>query len=132
MKKIFLIILIGILLIGGVFLLTNKYSKPEASQSTASLRSSVKEITFYYLPTCSWCQKVKKEGTLEKIEQLGIKVTKINAAIGPIRHEFQGVPTFVINKKVYSGYKTFEELKELFVCPVEPSPVQASKSFINI
>ena len=134
MKKIFLIILSGILLIGGGFLLANKYSKPEASQSTASLQSSVKEITFYYLPTCSWCQKVEKEGTLEKIEQLGIKVNKINASIGPIRDKFEGVPTFVIDGKVYTGYKTFEEVKELLGYPKEnssASPAAPTQNTVN-
>ena len=120
------IVIAVILIAGGFFLL----KKPEGKNIGQS-QCQVKEITFYYLDGCEWCQKVKKEGTLEKIEQLGIKVTKINAAIGPIRHEFQGVPTFVINEKVYSGYRTFEELKELFVCPAEPSPVQASKPFLG-
>ena len=109
---IFIVVAV-ILIAGGFFLL----KKPEG-KNVGQSQCQVKEITFYYLDQCGWCQKVKKEGTLEKIEQLGIKVTKINAAIGPIRHEFQGVPTFVINEKVYSGYRTFEELKELFVCPV--------------
>ena len=93
--------------------MVGKYSKPAASDLTASLQSSVKEITFYYLPTCSWCQKVEKEGTLEKIEQLGIRVKKIDVSIGPIRDKLDGVPTFVIDGKVYTGYKTFEEIKEL-------------------
>jgi protein-disulfide isomerase len=48
---------------------------------------------------------------------LGIKINKINAAIGPIFHQITGVPTFVIDGKVYTGYKTFEELKDLLGCP---------------
>jgi len=50
---------------------------------------------------------------------LGVKINKINAAVGPVRHKFQSVPTFVINGKVYEGYKTFEEIKELLDCSVE-------------
>jgi len=123
MQKKFFIILIGILvLIGGGFLLVDKYSKPDTSQQS-------KEIFFYYLPTCSWCQKVEKDGTLEKIGQLGIRVTKINAAIGPIRHKFEAVPAFVIDGKVYSGYKTFEEIKELLGYPKENNPTDNQTSF---
>lgn len=119
MKKILLSILIAMSLIGGVWLLVREPS----SSSDISSQSPVKEITFYYLPTCPWCQKVEQEGTLEKIEQLGIKVNKINASIGPIRHKFEGVPTFVINEKVYSGYRTFEEIKELLGYPKENTPI---------
>ncbi|MDP3093886.1 MAG: Fe-S-containing protein [bacterium] len=128
------VVIVAVLIVGGFFLL-RKPEKKDIGQS----QCQVKEIIFYYLDGCEWCQKVKNEGTLEKIEQLGIKVTKINAAIGPVRHKFQGVPTFVINEKVYSGYRTFEELKELFACQADneqnpqaqPSPVQAEKPFLG-
>lgn len=46
----------------------------------------------------------------------GVKIKRINANIGPVRHRFRDVPTFVIDEKVYSGYKTFDELKELLSC----------------
>ncbi len=135
MKKIFLIILIISILIGS-FWLVNKYFR-QPNQNNPISECEVKEITFYYLETCEWCNKVKSEGTLEKIEKLGIKVNKINAAIGPIRDKFQGVPTFVINEKVYSGYKTFEELKELLRCPkgennqTQSQPISVVLSDIN-
>ena len=114
MKKIFLAILIAVGLIGGAWLFTRQLNSPS---DVSSSQCQVQEITYYYLDQCGWCQKVKSEGTIDKIEALGVKVNKINAAIGPIRHKFEGVPTFVINDKVYSGYKTFEELKELLGCP---------------
>lgn len=139
MKKISLIILIIAILVAGVWLI-NKISKSPESSSISQCQ--VQEMTFYYLEQCDWCQKVKNEGTIEKIEQLGVKVNKIDAAVGPIRHKFEGVPTFVINEKVYSGYKTFDELKELLGCPTDskqgleaqnqtPPPVQAEKAFFG-
>jgi hypothetical protein len=77
MKKIFLIILILAILSGGVlFFVKQKSASPSASQC------QVKKITYYYLDNCPWCQKIKSEGTLDKIEALGIKINKINAAIG--------------------------------------------------
>ncbi len=115
MKKISLVVLIVSVLIGG-FWLANKYFK-QPSQNGPISECEIKEITFYYLETCEWCNKVKNEGTIEKIEQLGIKVKKIDAAVGPIRHKFEGVPTFIIDGQAYTGYKTFEGLKELLNCP---------------
>jgi len=127
MKKTLGFILIAVLLAGGIWLVKTFPKKTQEASSQTSV-CQVKEITFYYLDGCEWCNKVKAEGTIEKIEQLGIKVTKINAAIGPIRHKFQGVPTFVINGKVYEGYRTFDEIKELLACPlsneVKPNETQ--------
>jgi len=124
MKKTYLVILIIVGLIAGVWLLVRQ---PDSSTNVFS-RCQVQEMTYYYLDQCGWCQKVKSEGTLDKIEALGLKVNKINAAIGPIRHKFQGVPTFVINEKIYSGYKTFEELSELLECQKAESRFSASQN----
>jgi len=114
---IFAVVVI-VLIIGGFFLL----KKPEEKNISQS-QCQVQEMTFYYLDTCGWCQKVKSEGTIDKIEALGVKVNKINAVIGPIRHKFEGVPTFIINDKVYSGYKTFDELSKLLGCSQDSDQV---------
>ncbi len=120
MKKYLIVSVIIILLaVGGFYALKKSGSPPAASD---------KEIIFYYLKTCEWCKKVEGEGTIEKIEELGFKVTRIDAAIGPVRHKFEGVPTFVIGGKVYTGYRTFEEIKELLgvsenqIQPLPPAP----------
>ncbi len=112
MKQTFLALIIIALIAGGVWLIF-KQSKP---LSNSPSQCETKEMSFYYLEQCSWCQKVKNEGTIDKIEKLGVKVNKINVSVGPIRHKFEGVPTFVIGEKIYSGYKTFEELKGLLRC----------------
>ncbi len=118
MKKIVGFILVAAVLVGGIIWIAKTNSKKAPEASSQSTACQIKEITFYYLDGCEWCNKVKAEGTIEKIEQLGIKVNKVNAAIGPIRHKFQGVPTFVIGGKVYEGYRTFDEIKKLLVCPL--------------
>lgn len=128
-----------ILVIGGFFLL-----KKPAEKSVSQNQCQAKEMIFYYLDACGWCQKVKSEGTIAKIKDLGVEVKEINAAIGPVRHQFEGVPTFVINEKVYSGYKTFDELSNLLGCPTDdvqnqdiedqsqtPPPVQTEKDFLG-
>ena len=88
-------------------------------------------MIFYYRDQCSWCQKVKGEGTISKIEELGVEVTQINVDIGPVRHQFQTVPTFVIDEKIYSDYKTFAELRELLSCQKEESQPLANVKFIG-
>lgn len=67
MKKsaVIFLALLAILGVGGYFLVKSK--APNAQPATPAK----KEIIFYYKDSCSWCQKVKDEGTLEKLEALG-------------------------------------------------------------
>jgi len=112
MKGIFLAILIAVVLIGGAWLLVSQPNSPSNSPS----QCQIDELIYYYSDQCTWCQRIKNERTIEKIQELGVRVQKINVNVGPIRHQFQGVPTFVINNQVLSGYKAFEELKKLLGC----------------
>ena len=79
----------------------------------------VNTLTFYYLKECSHCKQMEDEVTLEKIEKLGIKVKKIDVNIGPIRDNIRQqdgniyTPTFVIDGKIYVGYRNYEELVKL-------------------
>ena len=97
---------------------TIKYQTPEGTieMSMEELECEFNEIIFYYQEGCSFCQRVKDDGTIERIEELEVKVNQVDVAIGPIQHQFSGVPTFVIDKKVYIGYKTFEQIKDLLGC----------------
>ena len=76
----------------------------------------ITEMTYYYAEWCGACQRVASEGTISKIEELGVDVTKINVDVGPIEHDFRYIPTFVIDGKIYSGYMSFEQLKVLLKC----------------
>lgn len=89
---------------------------PVEDGSTTSPQCETSEMIFYYKNGCGWCQKVKDEGIIKKLEGLGVKVRSIDVQVGLIEHEFRGVPTFVINEVVYSGYRTFEDLKVLLGC----------------
>lgn len=139
MKKYLIISIITAAIISGAIIF---FSSNKEQKTSSVTQCQFKEMTFYYLDQCSWCQKVKNEGTIKKIKELGVSVKEINTDIGPIKHQFQGVPTFVIDEKVYSGYKTFEELKGLLVCPTNskqgletqnqtPSVVQTEKAFFG-
>jgi hypothetical protein len=128
-KKYFIILIIIGLMVVTSFSIS--YLSKKNQDVSSNSQCPAKEMTFYYLDTCGWCQKVKSEGTIDKLEKLGVKVNKVNAAIGPIRHKFQGVPTFVINKKIYTGYKTFEELRDLLGCPKEAGQSVAEQTQPN-
>ncbi|MCK5044920.1 hypothetical protein KAR26_04320 [Candidatus Parcubacteria bacterium] len=95
--------------------------RPQTEEETIempmeNLECEFNEMIYYYSDICSPCEKVKTDGTISKIEGLGAKVLQINAEVGPVEHQFSGVPAFVINKNVYVGYKTFKELAVLLGC----------------
>lgn len=116
MKKAYLLI-VGILVLGGIFFLARYYflKQPE-TEVIVEDECEINKMIFYYANWCSWCNKIKEEKTISKLKQFGVDITEINVDAGPIEHQFTGVPTFVIEGKVSSGYRTFEQLKEMLVC----------------
>ncbi|MFC1789765.1 glutaredoxin family protein [Patescibacteria group bacterium] len=115
MRKIIIIVSVLIIVGGGAFLFFNGSTEKNLNNGSET-QCEFNEMVFYYSDTCSWCQKVKRDGTITNLEELNIRVEQVNVKIDTIRHQFSGVPTFVINEKIYSGYKTFKELKELLNC----------------
>lgn len=100
-----------------------KTAKPQIEEETIEMPTEEKleckfsEIIFYcYEKGSSPCQKIKDDGTIERIEELGVKVNQVDIMIEPVQHQFSGVPAFVIDEKVYIGYKTFSQLKDLLGC----------------
>ncbi len=96
--------------------------KPQTDEGTIEmpieeLECEFNEMIFYYSDDiCGPCQKVKDDGTIERIEELGVKVNQVDVAIEPIQHQLSRIPAFVIDEKVYVGYKTFEQIKDLLGC----------------
>ena len=97
---------------------TSKFQTPEeiVEIPIEELKCEFNEVIFYYSDTSGLCQKVKDDGIIEKIEELGVKVNQVDVAIEPIQHQLSGIPTFVIGEKVYFGYKTFKQIKDLLGC----------------
>ena len=117
LKRNWLFILIFIVIaVAGIMIF--RQSQGDDSIIVPEGQCQIEEMTFYYLDTCSWCQKIKDEKTLEKFEALGVKVAQINIATNKaaIKHQISGVPTFVINDQVYSGYRSFDDLWDLLKC----------------
>ncbi len=110
-------VIIGLIILGYLFSKKPTPVKEPKLKELTKEQCQVKELIYYYSPQCFWCQKIENEEILTMIEQLGVKIKKINVTIGPIHHQFQGVPTFAFDEEVYPGYRTFEQLAELLGCP---------------
>lgn len=135
LKKYSPLLIVVILLVIGIFGFLDYFSSNQPSdkkvENITESQCEAEEMIFYYLEQCSWCQEVKKEGTISKIEGLGVRVKQVDVKIGPVEDQFSGVPTFVIDGKVYSDYKTFEELKELLGCTEEENQSLSEIEFIG-
>jgi len=120
LKKNWLFILIFIVIaITGIMIFRQSWGND--SITVPEGQCQIEEMTFYYLDTCSWCQKIKDEKTIEKFEALGVKVAQINIATNKaaVKHQISGVPAFAINDQVYSGYRSFDDLWDLLSCKEE-------------
>src|SRR4030042_6010290 len=107
MKSILVVFMSLLVIIGALgFIFKDKLISPNQEPG----QCKINQMTFYYLDTCGSCQQFKNSDTVEKLEKLGVKVEKINAAVGPIRHKFESVPTFVIGDNIYSDSLSFEQI----------------------
>ncbi len=95
------------------------FRKPQASIQKQN-QCQINKLIFYYSDTCKWCNQVKDENTLDKLKDMGVDITKINISVGPVRHKFEAVPTFVIGNQVLTGYRTLAELENLLGCQGSP------------
>lgn len=116
-KKLIISIVAIILLAGsGIGLYFWLWEGSQVTEKTTTSKCQTTEMIFYYSNGCGWCTKVKNDGSIQKLEALGVKVKQVEVSVGPIEHKFTGVPTFVVNNQVNSGYKTYDQLKQLLGC----------------
>ncbi len=80
----------------------------------------ITEMTYYYSEYYgrSECQRIKEDGTISKLKDLGISVVEIEVKteVDILKYNLDKVPTFEIDGELYSGYMTFEQLKILLKC----------------
>jgi len=119
-KRNIIILAIAIVIIIGlaIYLLINIDNGTTTEESANQVASNCQynEMIFYYSNGCGWCNKVKTDGSIQRLVDLGVQTEQVETSIGPINHEFRGVPTFVVNEEVFSGYRTYDQLKELLGC----------------
>jgi hypothetical protein len=73
------------------------------------------QLNYYFRKTCSHCQRVLKDRSLEKLEDLGVRITKFEVVNWGM-YGIYATPTFELGGRRYEGYRTFEQLKELLGC----------------
>jgi len=112
-KTIILTIVIVLVVAGGLSLLL---LLPESEENVAQAQCTTTDMIFYYRDGCSWCSKVKSDGSIEQLQEMGINVQSIETTTGQVNHDLQGVPTFVVDNQLYPGYKTLAQLKTLLGC----------------
>lgn len=89
---------------------------PEVNETeNATAPAPCTELNYYFRSSCSHCQDVIRDGSLDKLEALGVNVTKYEVVEWGM-YGINQVPTFEFGGESVSGYKTFEELKELLGC----------------
>lgn len=118
MKKNYFIIF-GIIFCGITLLVLGYYFlyRPQPEEEIVlEGKCEINKMIFYYADRCPACRKVKKEKTISKLKELGVKITEINTDREEVKHQIQAIPAFVIEARIYEGYKTFEELKTLLKC----------------
>jgi len=73
------------------------------------------QLNYYYRPSCHFCQQVESDGSLEKLEELGITVNKYEVVNWGM-YGIYATPTFEFAGQKVEGYRSFQELKGLLRC----------------
>ncbi|MEE9323587.1 MAG: hypothetical protein V3U72_03505 [Candidatus Aenigmarchaeota archaeon] len=73
------------------------------------------QLNYYFRSDCSHCIRVSKDGSLEKLIELGVEVNKFEVVEWGM-YGIQATPTFEIGNQRISGYRTFDQLKGLLGC----------------
>lgn len=125
-KRNIIIITIAVVLIVGlvIYLLVSVDNDSTVQETTANEETTTKvagncqfnEMIFYYSNGCGYCTRVKTDGSIQRLADLGIQTEQIDTSVGPINHQLEGVPTFVVNDQAYPGYRTYDQLKTLLGC----------------
>lgn len=73
------------------------------------------QLNYYFRQGCSHCQQVARDGSLEKLEALGVTVNKYEVVEWGM-YGINQVPVFEVGGEKIPGYKTLEEIKQLLEC----------------
>ena len=75
------------------------------------------QMNYYFRQSCHLCQQVASDGSLEKLGELGVKVDKFEVVDWGM-YGIYSTPTFEFSGQRVSGYKSFQELKQLLGCKI--------------
>ena len=110
-NKIILLILIAIV-IASISLIY--YIRANGNHNEEVMICIAKKSKIIVSPTCSWCAKQKQDlGEYADYFEF-VDISKNPEILS--QYKIMGTPSWIINEKVYSGYQTINELKELTGC----------------
>ncbi|MFH1597450.1 MAG: hypothetical protein ABIB97_00060 [Patescibacteria group bacterium] len=115
-SKIILLIVVAVILVSGGITLAIFLTSESEETGVVQAKCATDEMIFYYRNGCSWCGKVKTDNSIPQLEELGVTITQVETTTGSVQHQISGVPAFVVNNEVFSGYRTYAQLKELLGC----------------
>ncbi len=113
MNKTYLIgvVIIAVVVIGSLALSLGSSNVNAPNNSSCDYG----QLNYYFRSDCSHCIQVSNDGSLEKLEELGVKVNKFEVVQWGM-YGIYATPTFEFGGQRISGYRTFDQLKELLGC----------------
>lgn len=73
------------------------------------------QLNYYFRSDCSHCQKVLADGSLEKLQEMGVQVNKLEVVEWGM-YGIYATPTFEFGGQRVRGYQTFDQLMGLLGC----------------
>ncbi len=73
------------------------------------------QMNYYFRSDCSHCQRVLADGSLEKLHEYGVQVTKLEVLDWGM-YGIYATPTFEFGGQQVKGYKSFDEIKAMLGC----------------
>jgi len=106
------IVVIAVIVIGIVAMYLNSGNGGVPNNSSCTYG----QLNYYYRSDCSHCIQVSNDGSLEKLQaDFGVQVNKFEVVEWGM-YGIYATPTFEFGGQRMSGYRTFEQLKELLGC----------------
>jgi len=115
MRSAYLAVILVVILAAvlGYWGISGMVAGPDTEPGNSSC--SYSQLNYYFRESCHYCQEVAREESLEKLEELGVKVDKFEVVNWGMYGIYQ-TPTFEFGGQRVAGYKTFEELRQLLGC----------------
>ncbi|UCC91442.1 MAG: hypothetical protein JSV39_03985 [Candidatus Aenigmatarchaeota archaeon] len=113
MKRLNILLVVLVLVIVPFLVLVSL--QPTGQTVGTNTTCGFSEMNYYFRKDCSHCIQVSRDGSLEKLEELGVKVNKLEVVEWGM-YNIYATPTFEVAGQRIRGYRTFEQLKGLLGC----------------
>lgn len=79
-----------------------------------AIKCNITQAKLYFSPACPHCQRQLTDGTYDSLIRSGVNIELKDVTRG--NYNITAVPDWFVNGKDNYGYRTWEQLKELFEC----------------